>query len=583
MGITQAEVEAIRVRWERNAEMQRTDFLRKWKDKVGQSGTYRELCETFCRIGVTSYALKLYDILCSEKRKTTTTDSLVYTSASNSQPGSFPPHSQTLFSPPIPSIFYPFPSCEDELERDCVSTPTVQQSRQPHYPLGRATLPDSSLPSPLTPYEARDIAQQASLGQRFLTTDFKPLVSFSTKAIHQKVKIRKTDEASEHSRIACQLPNYSGNSQPQTLNTEVPLPPSSIHCMREDQLSKHARTVTEILAADNIPLSKGVKHISAFKDQECRHGTHKDAVLRSHSPVPEHQQLRSPVVAMVHSRPIIDMSLPACKPIQRDTQGGSHSPTNHKDRAGETVITQEPPGIVSQHASCSAVSQEWAFESAFKPETSIPAFVPRCTADDYLNQDANVLPVIDSLAADNPPPPKRVKYVSASPGLASVDQESRRSADKHPVLPSHSPMHVPEYQQLRTAGLLMMQPQFLSNPSVSTYTPGQIPHDSSVTRAPAMTVCSPKRGTLARPPGQYHSPLHLSQDRVITAPLPSHEVRSKLSIESSQYPIIVGRSAIPGPSSTAVHSVRANTQEIGLLSSSLIPVSHFTCNALVST
>ncbi len=66
MGIARPEVEQIMVRWPRDALMQRIDFLRSWKDKQGQKGTYRKLCKTFRKIGEVPLAEKVCDI-CSQK------------------------------------------------------------------------------------------------------------------------------------------------------------------------------------------------------------------------------------------------------------------------------------------------------------------------------------------------------------------------------------------------------------------------------------------------------------------------------------------------------------------------------------
>ena len=65
LGMTQSEMEAIEKRWPSNTEAQRTELLRRWREKHGCKATYQRLREAFLKAGKKVQAEKICNVVCT--------------------------------------------------------------------------------------------------------------------------------------------------------------------------------------------------------------------------------------------------------------------------------------------------------------------------------------------------------------------------------------------------------------------------------------------------------------------------------------------------------------------------------------
>ena len=69
MRITRPEMIAIREAWPFNAEAQRIELLRRWREKHGQAATYQSLCTIFCEAKKVALAEMVRDIVSTNPGK----------------------------------------------------------------------------------------------------------------------------------------------------------------------------------------------------------------------------------------------------------------------------------------------------------------------------------------------------------------------------------------------------------------------------------------------------------------------------------------------------------------------------------
>ena len=103
LGMTQSEMEAIERRWPSNTEAQRTELLRRWREKYGCEATYQKLREAFLKANRKALADKVCDIVCKRDDYEGSSEESGFSASQPARAVESSTQSQDLFSASTPT------------------------------------------------------------------------------------------------------------------------------------------------------------------------------------------------------------------------------------------------------------------------------------------------------------------------------------------------------------------------------------------------------------------------------------------------------------------------------------------------
>ncbi len=246
LGISTAEMEAIRGKWPFSIPGQKIEFLRKWQEKRGRKATYRRLCKAFIKLGEVALAEKVCDVLTGQGSSTSESSedegsNLAPPPTDKQQPGSSEvdgPH------PPTGPVVYgsislhhtdqPHPTGGDPLV-------TESESRGPEP----STMP---YPRPLQPRTSK-VATQASPTEK-LAQEPHPTPHLPPPQPERVVSL----PGSHHTPHPLPVPpggHFAQDVSPPLCHTAPP-PPSDVHPL--DPYSTYLRDMYDIIQPQSLVL-----------------------------------------------------------------------------------------------------------------------------------------------------------------------------------------------------------------------------------------------------------------------------------------------------------------------------------------